>query len=84
MAKDQVLTAEQVIDRVKQYLNEEHVALVYKAYRVAEEAHKHQYRKSGEPYIMHPVQVAGILADLEMDPATVAAGFCMMSWKIRK
>ncbi|AKP47936.1 RelA/SpoT family protein [Bacillus smithii] len=75
MAKDQVLTAEQVIDRVKQYLNEEHVALVYKAYRVAEEAHKHQYRKSGEPYIMHPVQVAGILADLEMDPATVAAGF---------
>ncbi|HWO74767.1 MAG TPA: bifunctional (p)ppGpp synthetase/guanosine-3',5'-bis(diphosphate) 3'-pyrophosphohydrolase [Bacillus sp. (in: firmicutes)] len=75
MANDQVLTAEQVIDRTKKYLNEEHVALVQKAYEFAREAHKDQYRKSGEPYIIHPIQVAGILADLEMDPSTVAAGF---------
>ncbi|MET3699987.1 GTP pyrophosphokinase [Bacillus oleivorans] len=75
MANDQVLTAEQVIDRTKKYLNEEHVALVQKAYEFAQEAHKEQYRKSGEPYIIHPIQVAGILADLEMDPSTVAAGF---------
>src|SRR5699024_5693934 len=38
-------------------------------------AHEGQYRKSGEPYIIHPVQVAGILVDLDMDPETVAGGF---------
>lgn len=75
MANDQVLSAEQVIDRTKAYLNIEHVELVKKAYEFAEKAHQEQYRKSGEPYIIHPIQVAGILADLEMDPATVAAGF---------
>lgn len=75
MANDQVLTAEQVIDITKEYLNDEHVAIVRKAYEFANHAHREQYRKSGEPYIIHPIQVAGILADLEMDPDTVAAGF---------
>ncbi|WP_462412344.1 RelA/SpoT family protein [Neobacillus sp. Marseille-QA0830] len=75
MANDQVLTADQVLDKTKKYLNEEHVELVKKAYEYAKHAHRDQYRKSGEPYIIHPIQVAGILADLEMDPATVAAGF---------
>lgn len=75
MAKDRVLTADEVIEKVSEYLNAEHVKLVEKAYEYAREAHKDQYRKSGEPYIIHPIQVAGILADLEMDPATVAAGF---------
>ncbi|MCM3765409.1 bifunctional (p)ppGpp synthetase/guanosine-3',5'-bis(diphosphate) 3'-pyrophosphohydrolase [Neobacillus niacini] len=75
MANDQVLTADQVIDKTRKYLNEEHVDMVKKAYEFAKHAHRDQYRKSGEPYIIHPIQVAGILADLEMDPATVAAGF---------
>ncbi|GAA0334315.1 GTP diphosphokinase [Bacillus carboniphilus] len=75
MANDQVLTPDQVFDRARKYLNEEHVSLVEKAYKFAENAHREQYRKSGEPYIIHPIQVAGILADLEMDPSTVAAGF---------
>lgn len=75
MANDQVLSAEQVIDKTRAYLNEEHVELVKKAYEFAKHSHREQYRKSGEPYIIHPIQVAGILADLEMDPATVAAGF---------
>jgi len=75
MANDHVLTAEQVIDRTKVYLNDEHAELVMKAYEYARHAHREQYRKSGEPYIIHPIQVAGILADLEMDPSTVAAGF---------
>ncbi|OZI12004.1 (p)ppGpp synthetase [Bacillaceae bacterium SAS-127] len=75
MANDRVLTAEQVIERTSAYLNPEHVEFVRRAYEYAQEAHKEQYRKSGEPYIIHPIQVAGILADLEMDPATVAAGF---------
>nr|WP_295969646.1 bifunctional (p)ppGpp synthetase/guanosine-3',5'-bis(diphosphate) 3'-pyrophosphohydrolase [uncultured Bacillus sp.] len=75
MANDQVLTAEQVIDRTSAYLDEEDVQFVKKAYEFALHAHRFQYRKSGEPYIIHPIQVAGILADLEMDPSTVAAGF---------
>lgn len=75
MANDHVLTAEQVIDRTREYLNDEHAVFVKKAYEFARHAHREQYRKSGEPYIIHPIQVAGILADLEMDPSTVAAGF---------
>lgn len=75
MANDQVLTAEQVVDRTRKYLNDEHVAVVRRAYEYARHAHRDQIRKSGEPYIIHPIQVAGILADLEMDPDTVAAGF---------
>lgn len=75
MANDQVLTAEQVIDKTRKYLNDENVEIVKKAYDFAAHAHREQYRKSGEPYIIHPIQVAGILADLEMDPSTVAAGF---------
>ncbi|WP_338451507.1 bifunctional (p)ppGpp synthetase/guanosine-3',5'-bis(diphosphate) 3'-pyrophosphohydrolase [Niallia oryzisoli] len=75
MANDQVLTAEQVIDRTRGYLDDEDVELVRRAYEFAKHAHRLQYRKSGEPYIIHPIQVAGILADLEMDPSTVAAGF---------
>lgn len=75
MAKDQNISAEEVIKQTSKYLNEENVAFVRKAYEFANLAHKDQFRKSGEPYIIHPVQVAGILVDLEMDPATVAAGF---------
>lgn len=75
MANEQVLTAEQVIEITREYLNDEHVKTVQKAYEFARHAHRDQYRKSGEPYVIHPIQVAGILADLQMDPDTVSAGF---------
>ncbi|MEG9462766.1 MAG: GTP diphosphokinase, partial [Bacillus amyloliquefaciens] len=75
MANEQVLTAEQVIDKARTYLPEEQIAFVEKAYLYAQNAHREQYRKSGEPYIIHPIQVAGILVDLEMDPSTIAGGF---------
>ncbi|RIW37657.1 bifunctional (p)ppGpp synthetase/guanosine-3',5'-bis(diphosphate) 3'-pyrophosphohydrolase [Bacillus salacetis] len=75
MAKDQVLTPEEVVKKTSEYLPEQDVSLVQKAYEFAKEAHKEQFRKSGEPYIIHPIQVAGILADLEMDPSTIAGGF---------
>ncbi|TYV70842.1 bifunctional (p)ppGpp synthetase/guanosine-3',5'-bis(diphosphate) 3'-pyrophosphohydrolase [Listeria monocytogenes] len=75
MAKEQNLTAEQVIDMASHYMNQEHLALVKKAYEFARDSHKEQFRKSGEPYIIHPIQVAGILVELKMDPSTVASGF---------
>lgn len=75
MAKDQVMTAEEVFAIVATYMNDKNVEFVKKSYKMAEYAHREQFRKSGEPYIIHPIQVAGILSQLEMDPATVAAGF---------
>src|SRR5438309_294392 len=48
-------------------------SLVLKAYEVAERAHEGQIRRSGDPYITHPLAVAGILADLGMDVPTLSA-----------
>ncbi len=75
MSEIRELTHEDVQKMVSSYMNAEHVALVEKAYRFAEVCHHDQRRKSGEPYIIHPIQVAGILANLQMDPETVAAGY---------
>jgi guanosine-3',5'-bis(diphosphate) 3'-pyrophosphohydrolase len=75
MSKEPVLSANDVIEMCRKYMNEEHTAFVQKACDFSAYVHKEQYRQSGEPYIMHPIQVAGILADLKMDPETVSAGF---------
>ncbi|WP_251546839.1 RelA/SpoT family protein [Limosilactobacillus caecicola] len=75
MSKVKELTHEDVKKMISSYMNEEHVALVERAYHFAEVAHHDQVRKSGEPYIIHPIQVAGILAELRMDPETVCAGY---------
>ncbi|MGM7683012.1 RelA/SpoT family protein [Cytobacillus sp. Hm23] len=75
MANEHVLTAEQVIDKARAYLSQDDIEFIANAYQFAEQAHHDQFRKSGEPYIIHPIQVAGILVDLELDPATIAAGF---------
>lgn len=69
------LTGEDVIALTAQYMPEEDVAFVRKALEYAVEAHSQQFRKSGEPYIIHPIQVAGILAGLQLDAVTVACGF---------
>ncbi len=63
-----------LIERVRKYHPSDDISLIEKAYRVANEAHKNQVRKSGEPYIIHPLCVAIILADLELDKETIAAG----------
>ncbi|SDX66343.1 RelA/SpoT family protein [Salimicrobium album] len=75
MANDNVLTAEEVIDGARHYLNEDELQFIRKAHEYAAWAHRDQYRKSGEPYIIHPVQVAGILVNLELDAETIASGF---------
>ncbi|MBC6342501.1 bifunctional (p)ppGpp synthetase/guanosine-3',5'-bis(diphosphate) 3'-pyrophosphohydrolase [Lactobacillus kimbladii] len=75
MSKYIEMTHEQVIDTCKKYMNDDQIAFVEKAYKFAENAHKDQKRASGQPYIVHPTQVAGTLAQLSLDPDTVAAGF---------
>ncbi|WP_125703593.1 RelA/SpoT family protein [Lacticaseibacillus daqingensis] len=75
MAEEQELTQAQVMDMCRAYMNAADLAFVKKAYDFAAYVHKDQHRKSGEPYIIHPIQVAGILADLRMDPVTVASGY---------
>lgn len=63
-----------LINRVRFYHPSDDISLIEKAYQVASEAHKNQLRKSGEPYIIHPLNVAIILADLELDKETIVAG----------
>lgn len=60
-------------DLLNTYLEPEQVAMVLRAYETGAEAHKGQTRHSGEPYILHPVAVARILAGMRMDHQTVAA-----------
>lgn len=63
-----------LIDRVRRYHPSDDISLIENAYVVARKAHEGQLRKSGEPYIIHPLYVAIILADLELDQETIAAG----------
>ncbi len=60
-----------IIETVGTYLPEFDTEVIERAYAFAAEAHEGQFRKSGEPFINHPVEVATILADLHMDPETV-------------
>ncbi len=63
-----------LIRRVHKYHPSDDISMIDKAYATACEAHKDQVRKSGEPYIIHPLCVAIILADLELDKETIIAG----------
>lgn len=63
-----------LIARIRKYHPSTDVSMIEKAYRMAKEAHGEQCRKSGEPYIIHPLWVSIILADLEMDKETITAG----------
>lgn len=65
---------EELVQCIKRYHPSDDLTMIKKAYQIAYDAHKDQKRKSGEPYIIHPLCVAIILADLEMDKETIAAG----------
>lgn len=65
---------DELIMRVRKYHPSDDITLIEKAYQIASTFHKDQVRKSGEPYIIHPLCVAIILADMEMDKETIAAG----------
>ncbi|MBG9980142.1 bifunctional (p)ppGpp synthetase/guanosine-3',5'-bis(diphosphate) 3'-pyrophosphohydrolase [Facklamia sp. DSM 111018] len=75
MGRNEVFTGNDVIDLCAEYMNERNLAFVSKALDFATKAHEGQMRLSGDAYINHPIQVAGILAKIKLDPDTVATGF---------
>lgn len=69
------VTMDQCMENIKGYIHrKENIELIEKAWKFAEKAHEGQYRKSGEPYTIHVIQVANILASLHCSPKTIAAG----------
>lgn len=69
-----VVTIDDLVDKLKNYIHsEEEISGIIAAYQFAEEAHKEQFRKSGEPYIIHPINVAIILTSIYADSATIKA-----------
>ena len=75
MAQFRDISYDKLMEEVKKYITqEENIALIEHAYSYAKEHHEGQYRKSGEPYLIHLLHVGYILADLGMSPTTIAAG----------
>ncbi|MBE5040021.1 RelA/SpoT family protein [Ructibacterium gallinarum] len=68
-----LISLETLLDRIRQYHKADDLDIVKKAYNYAMKKHEGQMRKSGEPYVTHPVQVAYILADMELDPQSICA-----------
>ena len=69
------LTVDDVLRRVESYYPDADFDLMRKAYEMAEKSHSHQKRSSGEPYIIHPLNVAATLVKLRMDADSIMAGF---------
>ncbi len=73
-APNVIATAQGLVDACRAYLPDSDVEKIREAYRYADDAHLGQFRKSGEPYITHPISVASILASWKMDAEAVEAG----------
>ncbi len=69
-----MLPLEDLVERVRSYHPEADLELIRRAYHYGEWAHRAQVRKSGEPYFTHPARVAGVIADMRLDTASVCAG----------
>ena len=65
---------ERLINKIRSYHPSDNLEMVERAYQLAKKAHATQFRKSGEPYIIHPLEVACNLADLELDIESIVAG----------
>ena len=74
MASDVAVGLSDILDKVAQYSSDADASVVMRAYLYSARAHLGQTRKSGEDYLIHPIAVAGILADLRMDVDTIAVG----------
>ena len=74
-SKEEKLTIEDIISKVRSYIeDEEQIKVIEKAYEFAKLKHEGQFRKSGEPYITHPMEVALILISVYADYETISAG----------
>lgn len=73
LVTDKPISIDELTDKLDQYLPAEHVQDVRRAYYYAQQAHDGQLRRSGEPYVTHPLAVANILADMHMDPQSLMA-----------
>jgi len=67
-------TLEELLSKIRSYFPQADLKIIEKAYTFSERAHAGQIRRSGEPYISHPLSVAGILADLHLDLDSIATG----------
>jgi len=65
------LIYKKLIKKIKSYNPDINEELIHKAYQTSKKYHKDQYRKSGEPFVVHPLEVAGILADIELDQVSI-------------
>ena len=73
MPANGVSSINRLLEKARQYLPPERIALVEEAYQFAKEAHEGQVRLTGEPYVEHPVNTALILAELQLDASSLAA-----------
>ncbi|MGL5354921.1 MAG: HD domain-containing protein, partial [Clostridium sp.] len=65
---------ENLLKKIEENCNTVDISVIKKAYNLATEAHKEQKRESGEPYVIHPIDVATILVEMGMDTSTIVAG----------
>ena len=70
MIKDKI----REIESLTSYLNDEDKKIIIKAINFSDKAHKNQIRQSGDPYIIHPIEVAKILTSINLDSSAIAAG----------
>jgi GTP pyrophosphokinase len=73
MPNQTVMDIDQLLDRVKSYNAEADLAVVRKAYEFSAKVHEGQRRRSGEPYLQHPIAVAGVLTSLKTDVTAIVA-----------
>ncbi|MBP0128759.1 MAG: bifunctional (p)ppGpp synthetase/guanosine-3',5'-bis(diphosphate) 3'-pyrophosphohydrolase, partial [Nitrospira sp.] len=74
MVYETVTDLDQLLDRIKSYAPDADLGLVRKAYEFSAKAHEGQRRRSGEPYLQHPIAVAGVLTSLKTDVTAIVAG----------
>ena len=73
MPNQTVMDIDQLLDRLKSYNAEADLAVVRKAYEFSAKVHEGQRRRSGEPYLQHPIAVAGVLTSLKTDVTAIVA-----------
>ena len=74
MMYETVTTIDQLLERVQSYQSDADLGMVRKAYEFSAKAHEGQIRRSGEPYVKHPIAVAGVLTSLKTDVTAIVAG----------